>query len=91
MLDNCFSHRGEAYIYTANYREGSAACPAPSGALSKTHGHYMMSQIPSCSRTVISNHMREKIDESMILLHYEINHNSANSDSKNSLANVSTL
>jgi hypothetical protein len=87
MLDNCFSHRGEAYIYTANYREGPSSCPAPSSTLSKTHGHYMMYQIPPCAQTIISNHMREKIDESMILLHYEINHNTANADSMNTLAN----
>ncbi|WP_196138359.1 tyrosinase family protein [Aliikangiella sp. G2MR2-5] len=87
MLDNCFSHRGEAYIYTANYREGAASCPTPSATLAKTHEHYMMHQIPSCARTIISDHMREKIDENMILLHYEINHNSANADSKNQLGN----
>ena len=26
MLENCFSHRPEAYIYTLNYREGPASC-----------------------------------------------------------------
>ncbi|WP_455203041.1 hypothetical protein, partial [Kaarinaea lacus] len=86
MLDNCFSHRGEAYIYTAGYREGSSTCGVP-GALAKTNGHYMVHQIPSCARTIISNRMREKIDENNILLHYEINHNPVNSDSKNTLPN----
>ncbi len=90
MLDNCFSHRGEAYIYTANYREGSSTCPAPAGTLTKTHDHYMMGQIPSCARTIISNHMREKIDENMILLHYEINHNTTNADSKNTMPDDSS-
>jgi tyrosinase-like protein len=87
MTENCFSHRNEAYVYTANYREGSSACSAPSAALSKTHGHYMLNQIPSCARDIVSSHMREKIDEKTILLHYEINHNTANSTAMNSLAN----
>ncbi|MGD8572171.1 MAG: hypothetical protein PVF34_00915 [Gammaproteobacteria bacterium] len=86
MLDNCFSHRGEAYIYTANYREGSASCGTP-GALAKTNGHYMINQIPSCARTIISNHMREKINEQTVLLHYEINHSTTNAASKNTLPN----
>lgn len=86
LLDNCFSHRGEAYLYTTGYREGSAACGTP-GALAKTHGHYMVNQIPSCARTIISDHMREKIDEDMILLHYEISHSTSNSTSKNTLPN----
>lgn len=86
LMDNCFSHRGEAYIYTANYREGSATCTTP-GALTKTNGHYMVDQIPSCARDIISNHMREKIDENMILLHYEISHSTSNSTSKNTLNN----
>jgi len=88
MLDNCFSHRGEAYIYTTNYREGDATCGTP-GALTMVHGHYKMENIPSCARTIISNHMREKIDESMILMHYEINHDTAGADSMNSLGNDS--
>ena len=86
MLDNCFSHRGEAYIYTANYREGSAACGTP-GALAKTNDHYMVNQVPSCARTIISDRMREKIDENMIMLHYEISHSTTNSESKNTLPN----
>ena len=88
MLDNCFSHRGEAYIYTANYREGAASCPAPAAGLAKTNDHYMVQQIPSCARTVISDHMREKIDENGIIMHYEINHSAAaDVESKNTLPN----
>jgi len=86
MLDNCFSHRGEAYVYTANYREGSAFCGTP-GALAKTNGHYMINQVPSCARTIISNHMREKIDENNIMLHYEISHSTTNAASKDTLPN----
>ena len=87
MAANCFSHRGEAYIYTAGYREGSIFCPAPAAGLAKTNGHYMVNQIPSCARTTISNHMREKINEQTILLHYEINHDPATAVSKNTLPN----
>lgn len=88
MLDNCFSHRGQAYIYTANYREGSSTCAAPAASLAKTNDHYMIQQVPSCARTIIGSHMREKIDESSILLHYEINHNASGPvDSKNALPN----
>ncbi|RLU00139.1 MAG: hypothetical protein D9N14_06505 [Ketobacter sp.] len=87
MSSNCFSHRGEAYVYTSNYREGPASCPAPAAALAKTNGHYMVNQIPSCARTIVSNHMREKIDENNILLHYEINHNTSTAASKNALPN----
>ena len=86
MLDNCFSHRGEAYIYTAGYREGPATCGVP-GGLAKTNGHYMIHEIPSCARTIISDRMREKIDEKNILLHYEISHSTTNAASKNSLPN----
>lgn len=86
MLGNCFSHRGEAYVYTSGYRQGSALCGTPN-ALAKTNGHYMIDQIPSCARTIVSNRMREKINEQTILLHYEINHNAANADSKNALPN----
>lgn len=85
MLNNCFSHRGEAYIYTSNYREGSATCPAPAASLATTNDHYMVNQIPSCARTIISNRMREKIDENGILLHYEINHNTSTAPSKDAL------
>ncbi|MDH5232391.1 MAG: hypothetical protein OEZ58_16035 [Gammaproteobacteria bacterium] len=75
ITGNCFSHRSEAYIYTQNYREGSLFCPAPGGALSKTNGHYMLNEIPSCARSIINTHMRERIDASIIDDHYEIEHN----------------
>lgn len=77
ILPNCFTHRQEAYIYTQNYREGSAACPAPASSLGKKNGHYMLTQIPDCAKTIISNRMREPINRSLIDGHYEIEHNSA--------------
>ena len=90
MAANCFSHRGEAFIYTSGYREGSASCAAPAATLAKTNSHYMINQIPSCARSIISNRMREKINEQTILLHYEINHNTVTSESKNTLPNDSS-
>lgn len=87
MLANCFSHRGEAYVYTAGYREGPASCGAPAAGLAKTNGHYMINQVPSCARTIISNRIREKIDEQNILLHYEISHSTTNAASKDTLPN----
>lgn len=77
ILPNCFSHRQEAYIYTQDYREGPAACPAPAAALGKKNGHYMLTQIPDCAKTVISDRMRERINRELIDGHYEIEHNSA--------------
>jgi Common central domain of tyrosinase len=77
LLPNCFTHRSEAYVYTQNYREGSILCPAPAAGLVKRHGHYMLTQIPDCAKTIVSNHMREPINRSLIDGHYEIEHNSA--------------
>ena len=77
ILSNCFTHRSEAYIYTQNYREGSIFCPAPSSSLSQRHGHYMLTQVPGCAQTIISNHMRERVNRSLIDDHYEINHGSS--------------
>lgn len=77
LLPNCFSHRGEAYIYTANYREGSIFCPAPDPALSKSHGHYMLNQIPACAQQIIYNRMAERVNRSLIDDHYEIMHHDA--------------
>lgn len=77
ILPNCFSHRQEAYIYTQNYREGPATCPAPASTLGKTNGHYMLTEIPDCAKTIVSNRMREPINRSLIDGHYEIEHNSA--------------
>lgn len=87
MVGNCFSHRGEAYVYTSGYREGPASCGVPPAWLAQTNGHYMIQNIPSCARTIISNRMRERIDENNILLHYDISHSTVNAASKNTLPN----
>jgi hypothetical protein len=74
VANNCLSHRSEAHIYTRNYREGPASCPAPGSNLTWTNGHLMLDQVPECAQKIINQHMRERIDNFMIDNHYEINH-----------------
>ncbi|MDH5676593.1 MAG: hypothetical protein OEZ06_31035 [Myxococcales bacterium] len=75
ISENCFSHRGESYIYTENYSIAPASCPNPSGSTPTKNGHYLLENIPSCAQSIIYNKMKEKISRSMIDGHYQIEHN----------------
>ena len=77
IMDNCFSHRGEAYIYTSGYRQGPWWCGAPSAATPKTQDHYMMNQLPACAQDIAYDQMTGHISRESILDHYEINHNNS--------------
>lgn len=76
LVNNCFSQRTQAYVYTSGYREGPASCPAPS-TQQQVHGHYMMQDIPACANNIIYNRMAEHISREVIDNHYLINHGSA--------------
>jgi hypothetical protein len=77
IVNNCFSHRGEAYIYTQGYSIGSVFCPEATAATPKTNNHYMLSQVPGCGQQVIRDKMAEHVSRSLIDGHYNIEHNNA--------------
>ena len=81
LVNNCFSHRGEAYVYTDGYTIAPPACPGPAAALAKKNGHYMLTSIPACAQQIIRDRMAEEVTRNLIDGHYNIEHNSAASAS----------
>jgi hypothetical protein len=72
FANNCASHRTpEAYIYTNAYQDGPAGCVSIPAT---TKSRYTVTEIPSCARSVIRDHMLDYLDRDVILAHYDIHH-----------------
>jgi hypothetical protein len=73
--EGCFSWRPAAYVYTSGYSIAPAACPEASGT--KTHGHYLLHNMPTCAQDIVYDKLAQHIDRQVIDDHYEIHHHDA--------------